>query len=92
MLFNLIGISAIHAEISSLHIRKSLCKDIFLLLIWQILITYSLINANLKASFQHFFPRKKYNFGIEIGMVCMLLVRGTTRPAQIECLLILIVL
>ena len=29
MVFNLIGISAKHSEISSLHIRKSLCKDIF---------------------------------------------------------------
>ena len=79
MLFNLIGISATHFKISSLHIRKSLSKDIFFLSIWQILFMYSLINANKGKFPTFFFPRKRYNFSIKIGMLKVLLVRGTNR-------------
>ena len=89
MLFNLIGISATHSEISSLHITKSLCKDIFLL-IWQILFTYSLINAN-KGKFSTFFPEKEVQF--QHRNRYGLHAAGTRNyKAQIECLLILIVL
>ena len=90
MLFNFVGISAKHSKISSLHIRKSLSKDIFLS-IWHILFMYSLINAN-KGKFSTFFPEKEVQFQHKNRYGLSAAGTRNYKAGQIECLLILIIL
>ena len=85
MLFNLIGISATHFKISSLHIRKSYLK-IFFLSIWEILFMYSLINTN-KGKFSTFFPEKEVQFQHKNRYGLSAAGTRNYKAGQIECLL-----